>query len=83
MREVLRITFVGLVIGILARFFYPGEVDMGIVKSVLLGLGGSVVGGVVPRLVSKDRSREPYAPAGFVGSVLGAMGLIFIGNTLL
>jgi uncharacterized membrane protein YeaQ/YmgE (transglycosylase-associated protein family) len=82
MREVLRICLVGLVIGILARFFYPGEVDMGIIKSVLLGLGGSVVGGVVPRLVSKDRAGEPYSPAGFIGSVLGAMGLIFIGNIL-
>lgn len=82
MREVLRICFVGLVIGILARFFYPGAVDMGWIPSILLGLGGSVVGGVVPRLLSKDRSREPYAPAGFVGSVLGAMGLIFIGNLL-
>jgi len=80
MREVLRICFVGLVIGILARFFYPGAVDMGWIASILLGLGGSVVGGVVPRLISKDRSREPYEPAGFVGSVLGAMGLIFIGN---
>ena len=82
MFEVLRFLFVGLVIGILARFFYPGEVDLGIIWSILLGLGGSVVGGVVPRLVSKDRSREPYAPAGFIGSVLGAMGLIFIGHIL-
>jgi uncharacterized membrane protein YeaQ/YmgE (transglycosylase-associated protein family) len=82
MREVLRFLFVGLVIGILARFFYPGEVDMGWISSILLGLGGSVVGGVVPRLVSKDRAVQPYAPAGFVGSVVGAMGLIFIGHLL-
>ncbi len=80
MREFLRICLVGLVIGILARFFYPGAVDMGWIASILLGLGGSVVGGLVPRLVSKNRSVQPYEPAGFVGSVLGAMGLIFIGN---
>lgn len=82
MREVLRIAFVGLLIGILARYFYPGEIDMGIIKSTLLGLGGSVVGGVVPRLVSRDRAGQPYAPAGFLGSVVGAMGLIFIGHIL-
>lgn len=76
MREVLRICLVGLVIGILARFFFPGSVPMGLIGSILLGLGGSVVGGVVPRLVSKNRAHDPYEPAGFVGSVLGAMGLI-------
>lgn len=82
MGEILRICLVGLIIGILARFFYPGAVHMGLIASVILGLGGSVVGGVVPRLVSPERARQPYSPAGVGGSILGAMLLIFLGRML-
>jgi uncharacterized membrane protein YeaQ/YmgE (transglycosylase-associated protein family) len=82
MGDVLRFCFVGLFVGVLARYFYPGPVPMGWIASILLGLAGSVVGGVVPRLLSRDRAVEPYAPAGFVGSVLGAMGIILVGRML-
>jgi len=30
----------GLFIGILARFFYPGAVQMGWIATILLGIGG-------------------------------------------
>jgi len=80
--EIIRICVVGLLVGILGRFFYPGAVPMGLIGSIVLGLGGSVVGGLVPRLLSKNRSHEPFAPAGFWGSVLGAIGLIFVGRLL-
>ncbi len=82
MREVLRICLVGLLIGILARFLYPGSVHMGIIGSILLGIGGSIVGGFVPRFFSAERAREPFSPAGFGGSILGAMGLILISHIL-
>lgn len=78
MREVLRICLVGLVVGILARFFFPGTVPMGLIGSILLGLGGSVVGGLVPRLLGSRSTNEPFSPAGFGGSILGAMGLILL-----
>jgi len=80
MREIIRICLVGLVIGILARFFFPGAVPVGIIGSILLGIGGSVVGGVVPRLLGSRSANEPFSPAGFGGSVLGAMGLILVGR---
>ena len=82
MREVLRICLVGFVVGVLARFLYPGTVHMGLIGSILLGLGGSLVGGFVPRLFSPERAREPFSPAGFGGSILGAMGLILIGHII-
>lgn len=80
MREVLRICFVGFVVGVLARFFYPGTVHMGLIGSIMLGLGGSLVGGLVPRLFTSRAASEPFSPAGFGGSILGAMGLILIGH---
>ena len=35
----------GLVIGALARFFYPGAVEMGWGMTMLLGIGGSLLAG--------------------------------------
>lgn len=78
MGEIIRICVVGLIIGILARFFYPGTVAMGMVSSILLGLGGSLIGGLLPRLFSPGRASQPFSPAGLGGSVIGAMLLIFI-----
>ena len=37
----------GLIVGALARFFYPGAVDMGWVATILLGIGGSLLAGLV------------------------------------
>src|SRR3546814_10677781 len=37
----------GLVIGVLARFFYPGTVPMGWIATILLGVAGSLVAGLV------------------------------------
>ena len=82
MGEIIRICFVGLVIGVLARFFYPGPVPMGLIGSIILGLGGSVIGGLLPRLWDKSRAHAPFSPAGFGGSLIGAFVLIFLGNLL-
>lgn len=82
MGEIIRICVIGLIVGILARWFYPGAISMGIVGSIVLGIGGSIVGGFVPRLFSPARASEPFSPAGIIGSVLGAMLLIFLGRHL-
>lgn len=37
----------GLVAGVLARFFIPGKVPMGLVGTILLGIVGAVVGGFI------------------------------------
>jgi uncharacterized membrane protein YeaQ/YmgE (transglycosylase-associated protein family) len=42
----------GLVIGALARWFYPGPVPMGWIATILLGIGGSLVAGLA---VSRGR----------------------------
>ena len=33
----------GLIVGGLARFFYPGEVEMGWLSTIALGIGGSLL----------------------------------------
>ncbi|MEJ2409043.1 MAG: GlsB/YeaQ/YmgE family stress response membrane protein [Novosphingobium sp.] len=67
----------GLFIGILARFFYPGAVYMGWVATILLGIGGSLVAGLVA-----SRGQRDFSRAGCFASVLGAMALIFLGRAL-
>lgn len=67
----------GLVIGVLARFFYPGAVHMGWISTIVLGVGGSLLAGLVTSRGSADFSR-----AGCLASVIGAIVLIFLGRVL-
>ena len=68
---------VGFVVGLLARFFYPGAVSMGFWMTVLLGIGGSLVGGVVTSLLFKTPDGK-FHRAGWIVSILGAMALIWV-----
>lgn len=45
---------VGGIIGAIARFVLPGRDDMSIGKTVLYGIGGSILGGLVGRLLGLD-----------------------------
>ncbi|GGC37274.1 hypothetical protein GCM10011371_25920 [Novosphingobium marinum] len=67
----------GLIVGILARFFYPGEVDMGWLATILLGVGGSLVAGLVT-----SRGHRDFHRAGCLASILGAIVLILVGRLL-
>ena len=67
----------GLVIGVLARFFYPGTVPMGWIATILLGIAGSLVAGLVT-----SRGRRDFSRAGCLASIIGAIVLIFIGRVL-
>lgn len=78
--QIISYIVVGLIVGVLARFFYPGAVDMGWIATILLGIGGGVVGGFVAGLV--DGKTGNFRPVGMIGSILGGMLLIFIVRSL-
>ena len=42
---------VGFIVGVLARWIFPGTVPLGFWLTVGLGIGGSVVGGVIGDLI--------------------------------
>ena len=65
----------GLIVGALARWFYPGAVEMGWTATILLGIGGSLAAGLIT-----TRGDKQFKRAGCLASVLGAMALIFIGH---
>ena len=72
---------VGLIVGILARFFYPGPVDMGWIMSAVLGIAGAFLAGLIGSRVHKPADGR-MQPAGFVWSIVGAMVLIFVARML-
>ena len=67
---------VGFIVGLLARFFYPGAINMGFWMTTLFGIGGSLVGGVIASLIWKSRDGK-FTPAGWFLSIIGAMLLIW------
>ena len=71
---------VGFVVGLLARFFYPGAVDLGFWMTTLLGIGGSLVGGVIGGLIWKSPEGK-FHPAGLILSIIGSMILIWAYHT--
>jgi uncharacterized membrane protein YeaQ/YmgE (transglycosylase-associated protein family) len=72
----------GLVIGALARFFYPGAVPAGWIMTILLGIGGSLLANFVVRMRDPAGYDAGFNRAGCLASILGAMVLIFVGRQL-
>ena len=65
----------GLVIGALARLIKPGKQHLSIVATLLLGLAGSVIGGVVANLLGTGSIFELNV-LGFIVAVVAAVSLI-------
>jgi uncharacterized membrane protein YeaQ/YmgE (transglycosylase-associated protein family) len=68
---------IGLVAGALARLIMPGKDTMGIIATILLGVAGSILGGLVSWAIwGADNSG--FRPAGFIFSLIGAVLLLWI-----
>lgn len=67
----------GLVAGFVARAVVPGKDDIGILRTILLGLAGSVVGGVVVSLFTGFQS---FSPSSWIGSIIGAIVVLIVYN---
>ena len=68
---------VGFIVGVLARFFYPGAVPLGFWLTVALGIGGSIVGGLIGSLIWKSPDGK-FHPAGWIMSIIGALFLLWV-----
>lgn len=75
--SIIGIIIVGFIIGVLARFFYPGAVPLGFWLTVALGIGGSLVGGVIGSLLWKTPDGK-FHPAGWFLSLIGALLLLWV-----
>jgi len=68
----------GLIAGAIARMLHPGYEALGWGGTILLGIVGSLVGGGIAYLLRLGT--EPYQPAGWIMSILGAIIVLAIGG---
>ncbi len=73
MFHIIGIMIIGLIVGALAKLIMPGRDPGGIWVTMLLGIAGSMVGGIFGRLLG---FYGPNEGAGFIVSTLGAILLL-------
>jgi uncharacterized membrane protein YeaQ/YmgE (transglycosylase-associated protein family) len=67
--------FMGLIIGLVARAVLPGRQHMGLILTMLLGMAGAWLGGLIGRMTGMY---EEGKPAGFVMAVVGALVVLVV-----
>jgi uncharacterized membrane protein YeaQ/YmgE (transglycosylase-associated protein family) len=73
---------IGLIAGLIARAILPGRQSMGLLATTLLGMVGSLVGGLVGSLFVRDGRLFDLHPSGLLMSVVGAIVvLLLVGAT--
>ncbi|HOY03268.1 GlsB/YeaQ/YmgE family stress response membrane protein [Zoogloea sp.] len=76
---ILSTIFIGLLVGLVARFVKPGDDSMGWIKTILFGIGGSIAATYGGQALGLYQAGEG---AGFLGSVVGAVILLLVAGKL-
>ena len=69
----LYIILIGFFVGLLGRFFMPGNNRMGCLLTIVLGIAGAVFAGWLGREMGWYAAGQP---AGFIGAILGAVAIL-------
>lgn len=69
---------VGAIIGWLAEVVMPGAQHLGFLKCAVLGIVGSIIGGLIGRVFSKPEPGTAFHPAGFFMSLVCSILLLFL-----
>lgn len=69
----LYIILIGFIVGLLGRFFMPGNNRMGCLLTIVLGIAGAVFAGWFGREMGWYAAGQP---AGFIGSIVGAVAIL-------
>ena len=70
------IVIVGLIVGAIARLNMPGAQSMGWIMTSVIGIAGSLIGGLVSSLIWKSPDGK-FHPAGWIMSILGALVVLW------
>jgi uncharacterized membrane protein YeaQ/YmgE (transglycosylase-associated protein family) len=74
---------IGAIAGFLARAIVPGKDAMSIPATILLGIVGSFVGGILASLLFGAGEGEPFLrPTGLIGSIIGAIIALVVYNAV-
>ncbi|MDO9377245.1 MAG: GlsB/YeaQ/YmgE family stress response membrane protein [Nocardioidaceae bacterium] len=71
---------VGLIAGFLARAIVPGNDNMGIIATIILGMVGSFVGGFLGSLIFGGNI--DISASGIIGSIIGAIVALLVYNAV-
>ena len=72
---------VGLVAGLAARVLVPGPDPMGLAATLILGVIGSFVGGLIVALFT-DTDVLDFNTTGLIGSIVGAVVALIVYRTV-
>lgn len=78
MLHILWSIILGFIVGLLARAIMPGAQHLGFILTTVLGIGGSLLGGLIARLFSKPKEGAKFHPAGLIMSLIGAIILLYL-----
>ena len=65
----------GFIIGLIAKLVHPGKENMGFIMTLLLGIAGSFLAGIIGQAIGWYKAGEG---AGFIASVIVAIILLVI-----
>jgi len=68
---------IGFIVGLIARAIMPGADQMGFWMTSIIGIGGSLVGGLIGMVIKRPAPGAAFHPAGFLLSIIGSMILIY------
>ena len=71
---IVSLVVVGLIVGALARLALPGRDPMSIAQTILVGIGGSMLGGIVMYLITGGR----YYGGGWLVSLIFATLIVYV-----
>ena len=78
MFHVLWYIIIGFIVGLIARFVHPGVDQMGFIATTLVGIVGSVVGGLIGHLFRKPAADARFHPAGLLMSIVGGVIVLVV-----
>jgi uncharacterized membrane protein YeaQ/YmgE (transglycosylase-associated protein family) len=73
--QILGLIIIGIVIGIIARLVMPGRQHIGVLMTVVLGIGGAIIGGIVGSAIGTGNIFELNVLGTIIGIIV-AVGLI-------
>ena len=78
MLHILWYIIIGFIAGLIAKWIM--HVQANVIETIIIGLIGSIVGGLIARIFSKPAEGSSFHPAGFILSIIGAILILWLGQ---
>jgi uncharacterized membrane protein YeaQ/YmgE (transglycosylase-associated protein family) len=72
--QILGLIVIGIVIGVLARLALPGRQHIGVLPTILLGIGGAIIGGTVASAIGEGDIFE----LNVIGTIVGIIAAVLL-----